>query len=254
MTTFLLASQCSEDCLPWREGRVTAEVEKDAEACCFEEFFSGDISLSQNASSRRKLLILLASSRDLRASNTLPCGARLMKNARERGRESRRTRERAADDGYLICFALSRAAAAAAAFGSISGALGRHRKEAVPLLTASMAIGSERGRRRREKETKEGKSDHPLFFPSSIFFRRLFFKFRLLRASLFRERRRKARSFSLSLLTFSIRLSLSLGGRESNSEGDTNHAASPLHAGLLVERSCCCEDHFSSSKRRSGIA
>lgn len=97
MTTFLLASQCREDCLPWREGRDTAEVEKDAEACRRDfRFFvlgGGRHFVRQSARSRRSILHSLASSRNLRRSVTLSGGERSMKRTPGRRREGERAGE-----------------------------------------------------------------------------------------------------------------------------------------------------------------
>lgn len=113
----------------------------------------------------------------------------------------------------------------------------------------------------REGETEKGGEEqrkviserHRLFFllSSSIFFFAVvrFFNF-VLSEPFFEREERRALSLSLSRHVLSVSLSLSRG-RERNGEGDTNHAASPVRAGPLVERSCCCcKDRSSSSGNR----
>ena len=226
--------------------------------------------MRQSARSRRSILHSLASSRNLRRSVTLSGGERSMKRTPGRRREGERAGEslkppsdrrrlRRRRDSLCSLSLVSRCCRQQLLLlsSSISGApVSDTERRLLVFLPRAWRLAAREGETEKggEEQRKVISERHRLFFfcfrrrfsfsPSSDFF-----NFVLSEPSFEREERR-ALSLSLSPHVLSVSLSLSRG-RERNGEGDTNHAASPVRAGPLVERSCCCcKDRSSSSGNR----
>ena len=209
--------------------------------------------MSQNARSGRKLLIAFASSRDPRAEYTLSCGERSMKDAkeRERERESRREKGPRATREYKpptndrrrrrrrlrghIPLLLSNSRCS---FGLDRGlwASATPREGCLGLLPRAWRLQRERQTEKEEGGEEKGKGRLIKCVYVNFFFRATFQNVVDEPFSPPRERRRSLFSLTLSLARSH---SQPLSPRDDGvTVRDANHAASPLHAGLRVERSC----------------